>query len=354
MSNFSDMIVAGTKAMPLSEHHINQKTGIELSEIFLSIAPFLDGVQHQLSSQFSAFDSEISPYAKYALSRQGKQLRAALTGLAANCVGDCNDSVTRAAVIVEMVHLATLVHDDIIDEAEVRRGLPTLANKWGNSVAVLTGDCLFAHSLKLAAEFPSSDVCKAVATATRTVCSGEIIQSHRKGQLKLDQSDYLNIIKMKTGELFALSCELGGSLAGGNTNETQALRRYGMALGTAYQIYDDCLDIFGTESESGKSLGTDIIEGKATLPILLLHEQAGPELVNQFEQMVMRWDADQLNILQSWLSEYNILEKSQSCLSVFLDEACESLETINESDGRNVLEMLPQFLAQQFEQLGVS
>ena len=207
MSNFSDMIVAGTKATQLSEHHIKQETNVQLSEIFLSIAPFLDGVQNQLSSQFSEFDTEISPYAKYVLSRQGKQLRAALSGLAANCVGGWNESVIRVAVIVEMVHLATLVHDDIIDEAEVRRGLPTLANKWGNSVAVLTGDCLFAHSLKLAAEFPSSDICKAVATATRTVCSGEIIQSHRKGQFKLSQSDYLKIIRMKTGELFALSCE---------------------------------------------------------------------------------------------------------------------------------------------------
>ena len=354
MSNFSDMIVAGTKATQLSGHHIKQETNVQLSEIFLSIAPFLDGVQNQLSSQFSEFDTEISPYAKYVLSRQGKQLRAALSGLAANCVGGWNKSVIKVAVIVEMVHLATLVHDDIIDEAEVRRGLPSLANKWGNSVAVLTGDCLFAHSLKLAAEFPSSDICKAVATATRTVCSGEIIQSHRKGQFKLSQSDYLKIIRMKTGELFALSCELGGSLAGANSSETQALRRYGMALGTAYQIYDDCLDLFGTEVDSGKSLGTDIVGGKATLPILLLLKQAGPELLDKFEQMGMRWDSDKLNILQGWLSEFDILEQSQSCLSVFLDEACESLKDINDSNDRNVLEMLPKFLAQQFDKLGVS
>ena len=348
------MIAVGTQANPLSEKHIEAQSGIELSEIFLSIAPFLDGVQHQLSNQFSEFDGEISPYAEYALSRQGKQLRAALTGLAANCVGGWNDSVIKAAVIVEMVHLATLVHDDIIDEAEVRRGRPTLANKWDNSVAVLTGDCLFAHSLKLASEFPTSDVCKAVATATRTVCSGEIIQSHRKGKFQLDISEYLKIIRMKTGELFALSCELGGSLANANAIETQALRHYGMALGTAYQIYDDCLDLFGAESEAGKSLGTDIAGGKATLPILLLHEQAGSELKNKFEQMVVQWDTDQLNILRGWLSEFNILEQSQSNLKTHLDEALGSLEVIEESNERTVLELLPQFLAQQFEQLGVS
>ena len=127
-----------------------------------------------------------------------------------------------------------------------------------------------------------------------------------------------------------------------------------MALGTAYQIYDDCLDLFGTELESGKSLGTDIVGGKATLPIILLLEQSGPELFNKFEQMVTRWDSDKLNILQGWMSEFNILEQSQSCLSVFLDEACESLKAINDSTNRNVLELLPKFLAQQFDKLGVS
>ena len=167
-----------------------------------------------------------------------------------------------------------------MDEAEVRRGRPTLASKWGNSVAVLTGDCLFAHSLKLASEFPTTDVCRAVSTSTRNVCSGEIIQSHRKGNLRLSEAEYLKIIRMKTGELFALACELGGSLADATPDEVQALRNYGMALGTAYQIYDDCLDLFGAEETAGKSLGTDIAGGKATLPVLLLQQQAGPETVS--------------------------------------------------------------------------
>ena len=206
------MIAAGTQATPLPDAPTTQNTGVELTEIFLSVAPFLNGVQQQLAEQLAAFDPEIAPYAEYALSRQGKQLRAALTGLAANCAGGWNDSVTRAAVIIEMVHLATLVHDDIMDEAEVRRGRPTLASKWGNSVAVLTGDCLFAHSLKLASEFPTTDVCRAVSTATRNVCSGEIIQNNRKGDLQLAEEQYFELIRMKTGELFALACELGVSL----------------------------------------------------------------------------------------------------------------------------------------------
>jgi len=348
------MIAAGTQATSLPDSPITQSTGVELTEIFLSVAPFLDGVKRQLSEQVSAFDQEIAPYAEYALTRQGKQLRAALTGLAANCVGGWNESVTSAAVIIEMVHLATLVHDDILDEAEVRRGLPTLASKWGNSVAVLAGDCLFAHSLKLAADFPTPDVCRAVSTATRNVCSGEIIQSHRKGNLRLSEAEYLKIIRMKTGELFALACELGGSLADATSDEAQALRNYGMALGTAYQIYDDCLDLFGAETDAGKSLGTDIAGGKATLPLLLLQDQAGPEITTQLGQMVGQWDENQLNILRGWLSEFNTLEQSQSKLEAFLAEAREVIEVIEESAHRDVLETLTRFLAQQSARLGVS
>ena len=348
------MIAAGTQATPLPDASITQNTGVELTEIFLSVAPFLDGVQRQLAEQVAAFDPEIAPYAEYALSRQGKQLRAALTGLAANCAGGWNDGVTRAAVIIEMVHLATLVHDDIMDEAKVRRGQPTLASKWGNSVAVLTGDCLFAHSLKLASEFPTTNVCRAVSTATRNVCSGEIIQNNRKGDLQLNEAQYFDLIRMKTGELFALACELGGSLAGADSEETQALRRYGMALGTAYQIYDDCVDLFGSEEVVGKSLGTDIAGGKATLPILLLQQQAGPGMADKLQQMVAQWDKNQLNILRGWLSEFSTLEQSQSKLEAYLAEARESLEAVEASAHRDVLATLTRFLAQQSARLGVS
>ena len=217
-----------------------------------------------------------------------------------------------------------------------------------------TGDCLFAHSLKLASEFPTTDVCRAVSTATRNVCSGEIIQNNRKGDLQLAEEQYFELIRMKTGELFALACELGGSLAGADAEETQALRRYGMALGTAYQIYDDCLDLFGAEETAGKSLGTDIAGGKATLPVLLLQQQAGLEMTTKLKQMVGQWDENQLNILQGWLSEFNTLEQSQCKLEAFLVEARESLEVIEESAHRDVLEVLTRFLAQQSAQLGVS
>ena len=348
------MFAAETQTSPLREAPLSKESIADWPEIAQSDAPFLDRVQQQLAGQVEAFDPEIAPYAKYALANHGKQLRAALTGLAANCAGGWNDSAVKAAVIIEMVHLATLLHDDIMDGAELRRSRPTLANKWNNTTAVLVGDCLFANALRLAAEFPTTDVCRAVSTATRTVCSGEILQNNHQGNLALDQAEYFKMLRMKTGELFALACELGGSLAGGDPRETGAPREYGMALGTAYQIYDDCLDLFGAEAEVGKSLGTDIASGKATLPVILLCEQAGPEIATQLGQMIDRWDADQLNILRGWLSEFNTLEQSQSRLESCLAEAREALGKVGDSGHRDALEKLTHFLAQQSVELGVS
>jgi len=161
------------------------------------------------------------------------------------------------------------------------------------------------------------------------------------------------MLRMKTGELFALACELGGSLAGGDARETRALRDYGMALGTAYQVYDDCLDLFGSEAEAGKSLGTDIAGGKATLPVILLCEQAGPDIQPRLNQMIQRWDETQLNILRGWLSEFNTLERSQSRLESSLADARKALGAISESSPRDALEELTRFLAQQSAELGV-
>ena len=149
-------------------------------QIIDPVEPFLDAVSQRLARQVEAFDPAISPYADYALNGHGKHLRPALVALTANALGRAEDAHVTVAVIIEMVHLATLVHDDVMDEAEIRRGKLTLAAHWGNDIAVLFGDCLFARALTLAAGFPTPDVCRAVAMATNTVCSGEILHSSPK------------------------------------------------------------------------------------------------------------------------------------------------------------------------------
>src|SRR5881296_3961804 len=282
------MLAAETKAVgvaaPAKEAPHSWKQIVE------PVEPFLKAVARRLAEQVQTFDPEIAAYAQYALTNQGKQLRPALVALSAGSVGRPNDNLITVAVIIEMVHLATLVHDDVMDEAVLRRHQPTLAANWGNQISVLLGDCLFAHALKLAASFPTPEICRAVSDATKTVCSGEILQTHRQRRLQLSREEYFKVLEMKTAELFALSCELGSWLCGATPAERAALRRFGLALGTAYQIYDDCLDLFGSEALVGKSLGTDLASGKLTLPVLVALERASVADRAKLEKLIEQWD----------------------------------------------------------------
>src|ERR1035437_7891677 len=201
-------------------------------EIIDPVEPFLEAVGQRLAKKVEAFDPDIVRYADYALNGQGKHLRAALVALTSKALGKVNDAHITVAVIIEMVHLATLVHDDVIDEAEIRRGRPTLAVNWNNEIAVLLGDCLFAHALVLAARFPTPDVCRAVAMATNTVCTGEILQLQHRRDFTFTREKYLRVVKIKRGDLFALCCERGGGLSGMTAEGRWALRRFGLAFGT--------------------------------------------------------------------------------------------------------------------------
>jgi len=322
-------------------------------QIVEPVNPFLEQVAGRLSEQVQTFEPQIAPYAQYALTNQGKQLRPALVALSGGAVGSVNDSLVTVAVIIEMVHLATLVHDDVMDEAVIRRRRPTLAARWGNQISVLLGDCLFAHALKLAAGFPTPEVCRAVAAATKTVCSGEILQTHRAGGIPFSRADYFRVLEMKTAELFALSCELGAGLCGGSPAEQAALRNFGLALGTAYQVYDDCLDLFGSEAAVGKSLGTDLVNGKITLPVLVALERGGAADRERLMELIARPGESNVAPVQQLLAKCGALDESRGVIREFLDTARQNLEQLPESEDRLALLGLTGFLAQQTEALGV-
>lgn len=223
-----------------------------------------------LLQQVEAFEPEVQPLVAYCLGHSGKKLRPLLvfaTGMEAE--GPASDELVRAAAIVELVHLATLVHDDILDEAGVRHRTETLVARHGSHAAVLLGDALFSHALHLASGFPDVEVCRTVSLATRQVCSGEIAQTFVRGEAPPTPEAYFRMIQLKTAELFVASASLGAYLAGFSTDSREAARQYALHLGTAYQIYDDAADIFGEELLAGKTLGTDLATGKLTLPILL-------------------------------------------------------------------------------------
>jgi octaprenyl-diphosphate synthase len=316
-------------------------------QIVEPVEPFLDAVSKRLAEQVNAFDPALAQYAEYALTGNGKQLRPTLVALAANSFGKINDSHVTVAAIIEMVHLATLVHDDVMDEAEIRRGKLTVAANWGNEIAVLFGDCLFAHSLKLAASFPTPEICRAVASATNTVCSGEILQTRHRRNFELSQKEYFRVLEMKTAELFGLSCDMAAFLGNATPAQRTALREFGMAFGTAYQIYDDCVDLFGTEKAAGKSLGTDLAKGKLTYPVLLAWERATPEDRTKLEAMIANWQPGAFAEVHPLLARYQTLRPTVELIERYLEQACLSLRSLPESVGRAGLQGVTDYLAQQ-------
>jgi octaprenyl-diphosphate synthase len=209
---------------------------------------------------------------------RGKMLRPTLLLLTAKALGGVNRHHHTLGAVVEMVHVSTLVHDDVLDESRVRRGRSTVNQRWGNETAVLLGDFLISHAYHLCSLVGDAEAARLVGAATNTVCEGELLQVSHRGDWDLTEAEYEDIVARKTGELTAVSCLLGAKYAGASPRQAAAMARYGRALGVAFQIADDVLDLFGEEAEAGKSLGTDLVKGKATLPMihLLAHLGRGP------------------------------------------------------------------------------
>ena len=348
------MLAAETKVTGANPGHASKSDSARSwKKIVEPVEPFLHAVTQQLVSQARDFDPQIVPYAEHALNNAGKHLRPALVALAAGCFGKPNESHVKAAVIIEMVHLATLVHDDVMDEAAIRRGSPTVAAKWGNEIAVLFGDCLFAQALKLAASFPTPEVCRAVSIATNTVCSGEILQTQQRRNFVAARRDYFRVIEMKTGELFTLSCDLAAFLSNAPEAQRAALREFGAAVGTAYQVYDDCVDLFGSEADAGKSLGTDLAKGKLTWPLLLAWERANTGDRTALEELIQNWQPANFAGVKALLVKYETFEPSIQEIGRFLDLARRALRVLPVSPGREGLLDMTDFIAQQTGSLAV-
>ena len=228
----------------------------------------LQEVERRILHQASLFDAGAEAYVRYALEGGGKRLRPALVLLAGKVAGGWSDAIRDLAVIVELVHVASLIHDDVLDRAELRRSRATCNAKWGVELSVLLGDALFAHGLQLATKLEDAEVARKIAEASRNLCEGEILQTQRRFDLKMSTADYLHVVGLKTGALFRAAAEAPFVIHHAAEAKREAARSFGYQLGVAYQIYDDCLDLFGTDQASGKTLGTDLQKGKWTLPVL--------------------------------------------------------------------------------------
>lgn len=304
----------------------------------------LERIEAAIVSQSKSFDPALEGYVAYVCKSSGKRIRPALALLAGGATGAMTDDHRKLGVILELVHIASLVHDDIMDGAELRRNLPTAAAKWGNSLSVLLGDVLFAHALELSSEYDDNVVSRAIARASRDVCAGEILQTQRRYDLNLSVPDYLKIIEMKTAALFAAATHLGAYL-NDSTPEVQAsMKNYGLRLGTAYQIYDDCLDLVGDESTAGKTLRTDLAKGKLTLPVLYLLEQATDLQKTKLNRMLLNGEPMDTTILAGIADYEGAVDRAIKFAKNMLHEARQDLLCLGASDHQTALNEITFYL----------
>lgn len=308
-----------------------------LKSTFELINAQLYSVEERIRQQARAFDPAVEGYVAYAVESHGKRLRPALALLAGGATGNINSSHFDLAVILELIHAATLVHDDILDGADKRRGQPTANAKWGNAISVLLGDCLFAHALKLSTSFQNGEISRRIAHAASEVCSGEIIQTQRRFDLKLSVPDYYKIIEMKTAALFAAACELGALINEAAPEVIDALRIFGLQLGTAYQIYDDVLDLAGDEAKAGKTLGSDLRKGKLTLPVLHLLQISDEAERHRLSEIILNGDEADIMALAEKAIAAGAVKSAIATGRKMLREAENRLQIIPENKYREAL-----------------
>ena len=277
---------------------------------------------------------------------RGKRLRPMLLLLAGQAAGELDHDHRVLAAVVEMIHTATLVHDDVLDEASIRRHVATINSRWNNETSVLLGDYLFTHAFHLASSLESTLACRLIGRATNLVCEGELAQIHERGNLDLTEEQYFEIIEGKTAELCAICCFLGAHFAGAPKEVTEQLDAYGRGLGIAFQIADDLLDVLGNEGETGKSLGSDYRKQKLTLPIIHLLNQADEAERNRLKSLLATpSEAARLEVVQA-ADRAGSIAYARARATEFAAAARSSLSCLPESPARQILEDLTEFVTQ--------
>lgn len=250
--------------------NIQTENLINASENFPVVLPELLIVEEELQKTVAKAQGMIREACSHLLSSGGKRLRPLLTLHSGMCFGPLNTATLQAAVAAELIHMASLIHDDVIDHSELRRGQPTINFQHGNLNAVLTGDYLFAEAFQILSSHQLMESMKYLVEAIQSMCTGEVEQAHHQYNFSLTLNDYFERIAQKTGILLASSCRSGAATAGASLGDIERLGTYGMYLGYAYQIIDDILDYTGNPEQTGKPVGADLMNGNLTLPMIYL------------------------------------------------------------------------------------
>ena len=304
-------------------------------------------VEAEFENQAASNIQVIDYLGDYLRASGGKRVRPALLILSYYAVGGASvsESTIRLATVMEMIHTATLVHDDIIDNALVRRNRPSVNARFGNHTAVLMGDWLYMSAFESSLKERSLEILEILTRLTRMMTEGELIQLTHLGNSHLSEDEYFDILKRKTAYLFSACCEIGAVLCGASIERRAGLRDYGLNLGIAFQLIDDLLDFTASSDELGKSVGADLLEGKLTLPLILLRD-ADRSIKSVLEEVMYRGQyVDGANHqIAKRLDESNTLTATRDRALDYAQRAIKNLEVLPETRYRSALEAIPSFI----------
>ncbi|MBK9215885.1 MAG: polyprenyl synthetase family protein [Chloracidobacterium sp.] len=304
-------------------------------------------VEAEYERQVSSNIQVVNYLGDYVRSSGGKRIRPALLIMANYAVGGRGDAenVIRLATVMEMLHTATLVHDDIIDNADIRRNRSSVNARFGNQTAVLMGDWLYMSAFETTVKERSLDILDILTRLTRKMTEGELIQLTRIGRIDITEEEYLDILRRKTAFLFSACGEVGAILGGADDERRAALRDFGMELGIAFQLADDLLDLTGETQQLGKAAGSDLIEGKVTLPLIYLLKEY-PDVKQDIERIMFDGEYAQVSRedVRQLLASKGVLDGVRTRIAGHAEAARKSLAVLPESEYRSCLETTLQFV----------
>jgi octaprenyl-diphosphate synthase len=319
--------------------NVVQKTRADLVQMFEPIRADLEAVEREFARQVQSQVDVIPQIGAYIQQSGGKRVRPAVLLMAARLCGYTGPRAVLNAAVVEFIHTATLVHDDIIDEAEMRRGRSAVHSRWGNDVTVLAGDFLYIKSMAMALTQDTLDVVRLLCDVTLRMIEGEIYQLTKNGDLDITEDEHFEIIRRKTAYLFGGCAQIGGMLGGVGPEREAALREYGFNLGVLFQLVDDLLDFTGEAEAVGKPIGGDLREGKITLPIIHLRQHGGPEADELVRQIVKDRDVSPADWtrLRRLLVEHRSLDHAQARAVEYAESAKRQLHAFAPGPEREAL-----------------
>ena len=287
----------------------------------------------------------VSQVSKYILMSGGKRLRPLIVLLAARALGYKGNQHIHAAAIIEFIHTATLLHDDVIDESTIRRGIKTTNSIWGNQSSILVGDYLLSRCFEIMVQDGDLEVLQLLSSTSAKIAQGEVLQLQHKGEADLLEETYIDIISLKTAALFAAATKTGACISGSNEKEKKALESYGRNLGLAFQIADDALDYYAKEKFFGKEIGKDFYEGKVTLPLITIF-QKGNEEEKEFLTEIMKKDKrteEDFSETLALIFKYKAVETSLKKAEYFVNVSYDALAIFPDSEDKRILQNLTSF-----------